>query len=77
MEFNRCSRCGAFFVAENNICPNCEPKDACEKSNLKNYLENNQMPESLEILSNNTGISTKNLNRFLENIENNDLNISL
>ena len=31
MEFNRCSRCGAFFMTENNICPNCEPKDNCDK----------------------------------------------
>ena len=74
MEFNRCSRCGAFFATENNVCPNCKPKDACDIINLKNYLENNQMPASLEILSNDTGISTKILNRFLQN---NDFNISL
>ena len=65
MEFNRCSRCGAFYISENSVCPNCEPKDNCEKITLQNYLEENQMPESMELLSKDTGISVKNLNRFL------------
>ena len=65
MEFNRCSRCGAFYILENSVCPNCQPKDNCEKIALQNYLEENQMPKSIEILSKDTGISVKNLNRFL------------
>ena len=65
MEFNRCSRCGAFYISENSVCPNCQPKDNCEKIVLQNYLEENQMPKSIEILSKDTGISVKNLNRFL------------
>ena len=67
MEFNKCSRCGAFYTTESSVCPNCEPKDACEQITLKNYLNENAMPDSLEILSANTGISVKNLNRFLNN----------
>ena len=65
MEFNRCSRCGAFFATQNNVCPNCAPKDACEQLTLKNYLEENSMPASMEALSADTGITIKNLNRFL------------
>ena len=74
MEFNKCSRCGAFYTTENSVCPNCEPKDMCEQITLRNYLNENAMPDSLEILSANTGISVKNLNRFLNNGE---VNVSL
>lgn len=66
MEFNRCSRCGAFYISESNVCPNCMPKDACEQARLRNYLLENEMPSSVEVLSADTGISVKNLNRFLE-----------
>ena len=67
MELKRCSRCGAFYSSEAEVCPNCEPKDNYEKSQLKNYLNENEMPSSLETLSSHTNISIKNLNRFLEN----------
>lgn len=65
MELNRCCRCGAFFTTSNNVCPNCESKDNLEQSTLKNFLQNNEIPSSLETLSTDTGISIKNLNRFL------------
>ena len=74
MEFNKCSRCGAFYTTSNNVCPNCEPKDACDQLKLKDYLAENDMPSTIEALSTNTGISEKNLNRFLAN---NDFKISL
>ena len=68
MELNRCKRCGAFFVTGNCVCPNCEPKDSAEMFKLKNYFEENDFSGStVEALSYNTGISVKNLNRFLEN----------
>ena len=74
MELNKCSRCGAFYTTSNNVCPNCVPKDNCDQLNLKNFLAKNEMPASIEALSTNTGISTKNLNRFLAN---DDFNFSL
>lgn len=67
MELNKCSRCGAFYSTSNNVCPNCEPKDNFEQTKLKNFLQENEIPSSLEILSTDTGISMKNLNRFLSN----------
>ena len=67
MELNRCSRCGAFYITSNDVCPKCEPKDACEQLKLKNFLAENDAPSSIEILSSNTGISVKNLNRYLSN----------
>ena len=49
MEFNRCSRCGSFYVSAGNVCPKCSQKDGLE----------------LDTISNQTGISIKNLNRFV------------
>ncbi len=65
MEFKKCKRCGAFFVSNNSVCPNCEPKDNLELSKLKGFLTENECPNSIETLASSTGISVKNLNRFL------------
>lgn len=67
MELNKCKRCGAFFVSNSCVCPNCEPKDTFELSKLKGFLAENDCPNSIDILATNTGISSKNLNRFLAN----------
>ena len=63
MNFNKCSRCGCFFMA--NVCPNCQPKDQYEMGQLKNFLEENTNQINLDNLSASTGITVKNLNRFL------------
>lgn len=65
MEFNKCNRCGAFFVTAGDICPKCSPKDALEMSTLRNYIEENGF-SNIDNLSVQTGISTKNLNRFIQ-----------
>lgn len=64
MEFNKCNRCGAFYMSEGTVCPKCSPKDALELSTLKTYIEKNGF-SSIDIISVGTGISAKNLNRFL------------
>ena len=69
MELNKCKRCGAFFVSDGNVCPNGEPKDTAEIFKLKNYLAENNYDGSIESLSCATGISVRNLGRFLENKE--------
>ena len=66
MELNKCKRCGAFFVSNNYVCPNCEPKDNAELFKFKSFLEENDCPNSMESLASNTGISVKNITRFLE-----------
>ena len=65
MEFNRCSRCGSFYLAEGNVCPKCAGKDGFEFSTFINYIEENGFENSLETIAGETGISVKNLNRFL------------
>ena len=39
MEFNRCSRCGNFYVSEGNVCPNCSKKDGAEFIQFTSYLD--------------------------------------
>ena len=65
MELNRCSRCGNFYVSEGNVCPNCSTKDGAEFMVFKSYVQENGFENSLNTISNDTGISVKNLNRFL------------
>ncbi len=65
MEFNKCSRCGSFYLANGNVCPKCMAKDGFEFSTFKSYIKENGLSESLDIISGQTGITVKNLNRFL------------
>ena len=66
MEFNRCSRCGNFYVSQGNVCPKCSTKDGMEFSNFVNYVQENGLNNSLDTISGQIGVSVKNLNRFLE-----------
>ena len=66
MEVGRCSRCGAFYTSNGYVCPKCMAKDNFELSTFKKYVEENGVElESLSQVSICTGISEKNLNRFL------------
>ena len=67
MEFKKCERCGCFFASNDNVCYNCLTKDRFEMSKFKNFIEENNINKinSLSDLSIQTGISQKNLNRFL------------
>ena len=64
MQFNRCSRCGAFFVTDGDVCPKCQPKDTFEMTKLKNFLEDCSTDSSIQEISLGTGITEKNLHRF-------------
>ncbi len=82
MEFNKCSRCGNFYVSNNDVCPKCQTKDTLEFETFKTYIEENGIIRNLDILSSETGISVKNLNRFLDytgynNLTNDSKNIKL
>ena len=65
MEFKKCSRCGCFFVSDGDVCPKCNVKDKCEMSTFISYIEENGCTNSLDAISGKTGITMKNLNRFL------------
>ena len=67
MEFKRCARCGCFFESSNSVCCNCEAKDKQDIYALNNYLLDFPSVSSIDNLSYNTGVSTKNISRFIEN----------
>lgn len=92
MNFNKCERCGCFFATDNSTCPSCSTKDNIEMNQLKNYLINNStvsdnIINNVASISSETGITVKNLNRYLGNktfangidtiIKNNNANINL
>lgn len=66
MNLNKCERCGCFFVSTNSICPKCLSKDENDIAQLTNFLTENDNPVSVEDLSLQTGVSLKNVNRFLK-----------
>lgn len=66
MNFNRCVRCGCFFASDDNVCPNCKSKDEVDKNSLKNFLSNNTMPTNIDSLASLSGISSKNISRYLQ-----------
>ena len=66
MEVVRCSRCGAFYTNGGYVCPKCTDKDNFELLTFKNFVEENGVDiKSINQISVSTGISEKNLNRFL------------
>lgn len=66
MEFNKCSQCGSFFASTGKLCPNCTTIDNNKIQKLANYLEDYSMPNSLNQLSYDTGISVKDLSRYIQ-----------
>lgn len=69
MEFKKCERCGAFFASNDNVCYNCSTKEKADFSKFKTYIDeiNIDNINSLNDLSIGTGISSKTINRFLDN----------
>ncbi len=65
MEFKKCNRCGGFFASEGDVCSKCSSKDNLELSTFKSYIEENGL-SSIESMSIGTGISAKNINRFID-----------
>ena len=66
MVFKKCERCGCFYTSGDAVCPKCTPKDLLEMEKLETYLAENTTSSLSEICIE-TGISAKNLNRYLEN----------
>ena len=66
MIFDKCARCGCFFTTGDSVCPNCKQKDEKDMYTLRNFLSNNEMPNSPETLALKAGVNIKNLNRFMQ-----------
>ena len=67
MEFKKCIRCGDFFASSNDVCSCCETKDEQDLYRLNDFVDNSGVPLSISTLSAGTGISEKNINRFIQN----------
>jgi len=66
MELKKCARCGCFFASSNTVCCNCETKDMQDIYTLNNFIVNSSEVNSIDSLSFNTGVSVKNISRFIE-----------
>lgn len=64
MELNKCNRCGAFYVNGGDVCPKCAGKDNLELDSFKSYIQENGI-SSIDTMATQTGISQKNVIRFL------------
>lgn len=64
MEFKKCVRCGSFFVTAGDVCQSCEPKDNLDMVKFRDYIEFSH-ENSADIISINTGINIRNVNRYL------------
>lgn len=66
MELKKCARCGKFYASENEVCHDCEKKDLADLSKLKGFFADNYVVGvSRNEISSTTGISARNLNRYL------------
>ena len=76
MEFKRCARWGSFFTSDSEVCLRCNKKVNADVLKLKNFLEDAQEDiTNKDELSIHTGISIKNLNRYLNLEEFSNVNI--
>ena len=66
MELKRCVRCGKFFASDVEVCNECEKKDMADISKLKGFFEDDYVAGVSKFeISASTGISSRNLNRYL------------
>ena len=77
MELKRCARCGSFFASDFDVCQACNKKDNADVLKLRTFLEyqENEFKDKDE-LSMYTGISIKNINRYLSLEEFSDISFS-
>ena len=70
MEIKRCVRCGGFFSSESEVCNVCEKKDTKDLNKLKGFLmEGLENGATKSDVASSTGITMKNLNRYLNSAE--------
>lgn len=66
MELKRCARCGKFYSTDVEVCQECEKKDYADLSKLKVFFADNYVTGVTKSeISAHTGISARNLNRYL------------
>ena len=67
MELKKCARCGKFYTSGVEVCHECEKKDFSDLSKLKGFFAEKYVSGvSKNEISASTGISARNLNRYLD-----------
>ena len=56
-----------FFMSNNDVCCNCESKDMFDIAKLNSIMEDNINFNSIQELSNESGITINNLSRYIKN----------
>ncbi len=71
MEFKKCPRCGNFFHSDLEVCQACKTNENLDIQKLRNYIDLNgtENCQNVQQISIDTGINTKNLNRYLGTAE--------
>lgn len=78
IEARKCVRCGSMYVSDTEVCDRCQKKDGADLYKLKGFLENEEGAIfSKTELAAATGISNKNLSRFLNYDEFKGLNFKV
>ena len=76
MEIKKCARCGNFYISEYEVCKNCEKKDTADVNKLKGFLLEGINPGTTKMdVAHSTGITMKNLNRYLNGVQFKEYNI--
>ena len=65
IEAKKCLRCGCMYIADTEVCNKCQKKDGADLYRLKGFLENGTSELTQGELAIATGITNKNLTRFL------------
>ena len=66
MELKKCARCGKFFASDIEVCSECEKKDLEDLSKLKGFFAETYIGGTSKLeISQYTGISARNLTRYL------------
>ncbi len=67
MDFRKCPRCGSFYHSDCEVCQNCKTNENLDVQKLRNYFEENGvgMDTTVQEISVQTGINSRNLNRYL------------
>ena len=70
MEIKRCVRCGSLYTTENEVCNECLVKDNAEVLKLRGVLsEGLDVGTTKQDLAIKAGITSRNLDRYLQNEE--------
>lgn len=70
VEARKCARCGCMYISDSEVCGKCQTKDGADLYKLKGFfLENGLTNLTQRELAIQTGISDKNLSRFLSQDE--------